>query len=299
MIINCTVKVHVSSRYTVDFYRGSQTRLTNDGVKYLISQPYVRKDPGDLLYSLDDRQLTIKNVQRKDTGRYMCKIEDHNGYSNENFLDVTILTSSESKLEMRTKEETILCDDRLRCQFIVNYKSYPEPSFRIYHNDQQLMTDSQLSGSHKTMIDIKRNESEIVITRQEAVVEDSGNYTIEATNGQLTKNITVQVFVRAKPIVHLEPSQIYVKLGEKGRLRCNVLGYPKSIFEWSFIKCPAKDWQFCTRNIPVSNRDGFDTTNTVYVPQPRSTNTPTKTEVNMHFDLVFIFCFFEPVLASL
>lgn len=255
--INCTTKTHVSINYVVEFFVNG-TRV-NQTAKYYISSPYLIEETNKT-HRWDERQLTIRRAQISDSGRYTCRITDHNGHSNERDIHIKILKLNESKLTFQTMSNTITCTELSYCQFIVRYDSYPEPKFRIFHNEMQLMGDRDT-----TVVDIRRNVSEIIITRKEAATEDTGNYTIEASNGQLTRNYTIQVFVRSKPLVHLVPSQIYVKLGQRGRLTCNVLGYPRSTIEWSFIKCAARDWQFCTRNKAVSNRGLPTTTNILYM----------------------------------
>lgn len=253
------------------FYVGS--KLITSGGRYDISQPIITSGDSSN-YRKDTRQLTIHQATLQDSGLYKCQIEDHNGHTNENSLKVEILQLNDSKLTLSTIQKVIKCQERVKCTFIVRYSSYPEANFKIFHNDVQIFSESS-----KTIIEYKRNESEIVISKLDPGAEDTGNYTVEATNGQITRNTTVQMFIHSTPIVQLDPSHIYVKLGQRGRLSCNVLGYPRSTIEWSFIKCRANEWQFCTKGKAVRNR-GIPLTNILYVSQARSTN---PNEVNIFY----------------
>ncbi|XP_065222721.1 neuroglian-like [Planococcus citri] len=150
--------------------------------------------------------ILIEKVQISDTGNYGCYVTNSEGrIYKETSLNVsgeypTIEISKDSILETVEGDKI-----GLRCDVY----GYPDPAVKWIRNGAEVTENQNLSTSYGNL------------TIRNATFADAGEYTIEATNRLSTVNSTINVFVRRRTEVEVEPDYVYKPSDYYATFKCS------------------------------------------------------------------------------
>ncbi|XP_063699652.1 vascular endothelial growth factor receptor kdr-like isoform X2 [Culicoides brevitarsis] len=235
----CFVEIKAGVKYDILWYFKGRQISKQDQQKYEISD--ISEHPSQkALSTIGTRSLTILQAALEDSGNYRCSVRDHNNNENEHTYTVKVLEKDQSELELRASQTKLETPKGTTVTIMFEYTSYPDAKFEIYKNADRLILDDNFK------LEPNYKERRVIFKIFNAQIENTANYTLSASNGVLTKNSTVQVFVTGPPFIQLEPEVIYAKLGQKIMLLCKSISYPPATFEWSYRKCEVSEWDRCS-----------------------------------------------------
>ncbi|XP_037960858.1 vascular endothelial growth factor receptor kdr-like isoform X2 [Teleopsis dalmanni] len=228
----CQVNIAHDVRYTTEW----ETPKGIDKDRKIVSSSIL-----DLKLYRGRSNLTITNAKKSDSGIYRCKVTDHGKNSAQNTFTMTILQKGESYINISEPNNyyTITSSANQTIQMNVKYRGYPWPSLRWAKPD-----GTEISNTHK--YEITTTDSSITLKIMKTELLDSGIYTLNASNGVITKQLQFRVNIKDSPIVNVD--DIYVRAGELASLTCKVTSFPAANVSWTFTPCKITPrWPSCDR----------------------------------------------------
>ncbi|XP_046978932.1 vascular endothelial growth factor receptor 1 isoform X3 [Vanessa cardui] len=241
-VVPPTPKIIMNSRY---FLEGETFTLnctvlytTNSAVKLTWNIP--RPEPseesigiesnehnitGEILYN----SITIMNATINDAGNYTCKCT--NPIDNRVARVVKIYKGKKGYVKLKSALRNLdlieTMQETIRLQFIVD--AYPPASFAFLRDGKDLPEDEE---KYK----IAKRYDSVYLNIDPLTIEDTGNYTMVASNEYETSNLTYDIRVKASPVVEFGPEvdKKYL-LGSIATLKCEAMGYPLPRIKWVFI----------------------------------------------------------------
>lgn len=222
--------------------------------------------------------LQIVKVDREsDAGYYKCKVQDNSGNEDSESFLISVLGQGDSTIDLwepnYSYELNISTKDKSDATWTVNYMGHPKPELAWYDNyNNQII--SNLNDQIKKY-DVTFGARHTTLKIHQVELGDTGNYTLRAWNGRISKERSFELVVRGilmwtwhnfrngyqyasihqlradKPSVKADSVQ--VRPGEQARLICECAGYPASKVTWSFTPCDISPvWPTCH---PEKNRE--------------------------------------------
>ncbi|XP_026747230.1 vascular endothelial growth factor receptor 1 isoform X3 [Trichoplusia ni] len=174
------------------------------------------------------RNITVRNATSEHGGIYYCVSQNNCGKKAKSY-NKTFLAEPQLKLKQLNKR---LLESKLkRITVTTVLTDYPEAEYYFLLNDRPL-------PEIPTKYHIQRvpgPSGDVSLSIYNTKVNDSGNYTLVASNGYLTKDVTYDIRIKAKPEIDFGP-QVDKKYMENviATLRCIVTGYPLPDITWVF-----------------------------------------------------------------
>ncbi|XP_051877732.1 LOW QUALITY PROTEIN: vascular endothelial growth factor receptor kdr-like [Pristis pectinata] len=220
--IKCLAKMGWNSR--PEFHWDYPAKMTDRTV--LISK--ARVSTGKTYQST----LTLKNIQPRDKGNYVCKV--HNKNVSESKTRVIVIENPFIKAEFKKENPMHVKFGQGSVKLPVKVNAFPPPEVSWYKNGK-LITQNQ------TCYVQDRYALKIMYVSE----KDEGNYTISLNNKlhNLHKNITITLIVYKdeKPEIAdknvASPEQKFYHLGKKYTLTCTATGTPTPDFYWEWQPC--------------------------------------------------------------
>jgi len=171
-------------------------------------------------------KLHIGDVQRNDSGHYMCQINTEPMVSQIGMLEVV---EAPDILYNETSNDTITMEGasvNLRCEA----RGYPEPTITWQREDKQpIVIRDTTGGSMKAIDGIEGNN--LVLTKLTRA--DGGAYLCIAQNGvpsPVSKRIMIHVHFH--PSIQAKQNLVSTIAGSEATLECKVEASPKSVNYW-------------------------------------------------------------------
>ncbi|CAB3236151.1 unnamed protein product [Arctia plantaginis] len=217
--MNCTV--NYESGLLVSLNWEYPPNVSNDSI-IIKSNEYERV--GDMLY----KNITIVGATREHGGRYICVSTNNCDKKKAEFLKkfkekptLTLFTDKTGPVETSQPKY------KLNIEMIDAYP--PATSYFL------------INGRHLPKNDLKYDvfthpkTGDPILLINNTQVTDSANYTLVATNGYLTENVTVDLRFTAAPVISFgsNADRKYVE-NQEVTFRCDVTGYPLPNIEWVF-----------------------------------------------------------------
>ncbi|KJH43647.1 immunoglobulin domain protein [Dictyocaulus viviparus] len=220
----------------------------------------------------DHVQLTVRNVQLADNGRYRCRADNIYGEGKEAVVDVTVIEPAWISRHL-TKERILKLgdtSDRLECEA----KGYPAPSFqwlkdnepidtKRYKIESVIVKSSCSSGGY-----CSQTVTSTLLFTKPLKWADKGNYSCTTTNGADRSGIddTSWTVVRVNhgPMIlnqrFSDDGLAAADVGTMARLRCIVSARPEpKSFSWMFNSIPIEETGRYTFQILQNyNRDEYE-----------------------------------------
>ncbi|RMX58472.1 hypothetical protein pdam_00022152, partial [Pocillopora damicornis] len=184
---------------------------------------YPISNDSRIILSPGHEQLTIRNVNRKDSGNYTCRANNSVGTdtSNASTINVQYLDKPDIySTDMRPAEGTAV---KISC--IVDGQPTPTVSWT--------MNGSPLNTSGNSRIFLRNGDKQLNIMNLSRT--DSGEYRCVAQNsrGNISSNASV-LSVQHQPEIALNPLNATKVEGENITWSCNATGNPEPIISWIF-----------------------------------------------------------------
>ncbi|XP_066998855.2 platelet-derived growth factor receptor alpha [Anabrus simplex] len=125
--------------------------------------------------------------------------------------------------------------------WIIDVNAFPRPNIS-WHNSHGF----PLSDNKKYAITIDKT-MQTILHILNARGSDSGLYVLRAKNEKITKEFTLCLLVRSKPVVKLDSPRIKYEPGNFYRINCTAKGYPLAIVKWSFKPCENGNVKKCAQ----------------------------------------------------
>ncbi|XP_047522609.1 vascular endothelial growth factor receptor 1 isoform X1 [Pieris napi] len=192
--------------------------------KSVLNESNEKEATGGNLY----KKITIVNATEEDAGVYTCLSTNRNGeekkeftkiYKDEGFINLT-----KPHNQMNTLE-TIQRMIKLHAKI----SDYPRANFTVFRDGVQLPT--VVAGKYYLVAD--RGSVDYSISNLN--INDTGNYTIVATNDYVTKNVTYDLRPLAIPVINFGRSDARKYLKDQiASIKCEAVGYPQPIIDMVF-----------------------------------------------------------------
>jgi len=173
-------------------------------------------------------KLHIKDVQRNDSGHYMCQINTEPMVSQIGMLEVV---EAPDILYNQTSNDTITMEGAsvtLNCEA----RGYPEPTVTWQREDKQPIVIRDTGGQGGAMRALEGIEgTELVLSKLARA--DGGAYLCIAQNGvpsPVSKRIMVHVHFH--PTIHATQNLVITRAGTEATLECKVEAAPRSVNYW-------------------------------------------------------------------
>ncbi|XP_020608165.1 hemicentin-2-like [Orbicella faveolata] len=185
--------------------------------------PIRTSDDSSISISSNNKQLTITNVKRTDSGEYRCVASNSlaNTSSNAALLDVQYQPEFTAHSQNVTKPEgdnvTLSC----------NATGNPAPAISWFINGSPM--DTTINNSR---ISISKNQNHLTISNLSRT--DSGKYRCKANNklGNATSDVTT-LDVQYKPEITIHPKKETKLEGDNVTFSCKVDGNPVPTISWT------------------------------------------------------------------
>ncbi|KAL0839630.1 hypothetical protein ABMA28_016304 [Loxostege sticticalis] len=176
--------------------------------------------------------ITITNAEKDDEGNYTCAVRVPSKNTppktvKKKFLDRAFLslTISVPSVVVPADVNTV----RLR----VSVKSYPQltlSDLKFFRDNQTLVVDKK-----KYNAVLEHLTGDITLEIFNLSVNDTGNYTVQASNGHFTKSVTIDLKKKAHPAVFdFGTNDKICPYNSQVSLSCKANGYPLPNIEWIF-----------------------------------------------------------------
>ncbi|CAF4936226.1 unnamed protein product [Pieris macdunnoughi] len=192
--------------------------------KSVLNETNEKEATGGNLY----KKITIVNATEEDAGVYTCLSTNRNGeekkeftkiYKDEGFINLTKPHNQMNTLE--TKQRMIKLHAKI--------SDYPRANFTVFRDGVQLPT--VVAGKYYLVAD--RGSVDYSISNLN--INDTGNYTIVATNDYVTKNVTYDLRPLAIPVINFGRSDARKYLKDQiASIKCEAVGYPQPIIDMVF-----------------------------------------------------------------
>ncbi|XGW32938.1 hypothetical protein V3C99_017447 [Haemonchus contortus] len=235
----------------------------------------------------DHAQLTVRNAQLADNGRYRCRADNIHGEGKEAVVDVTVIEPAWISRHL-TKERILKLDHPaggLECEA----KGFPAPSFQWFKDGEPIDTkrykiESVIVKSSCSSGDYcSQTVTSTLIFAKSLKWADKGNYSCRATNGADQKSVdnTSWTVMRVNhgPVVlnqrFPEEGLAAADIGTMAQLRCIISARPEpKTVNWVYNSIPIEEnGRYSFRVIQHYNRDEYehilqisDTTDSDYGP---------------------------------
>ncbi|XP_057304600.1 hemicentin-1-like isoform X2 [Hydractinia symbiolongicarpus] len=201
-----------------------------DGVQLAQNSPgYVITNT--ILYS----RITIRNVGRRDFGKWKCMAENRlvGNLLRTDAFTITLLVSYSPGFAPSYPKQLYLAAEGNNVSLICRVNSYPPPSYVRWTTPVNVTIDNQRVFVQDDIrhADNKTLGTVLVITNVSRT--DSGFYTCESSNSQGTKNISRELEVQYLPIPEDLRDQVVFVSGN-AVLKCTVIGEPLPNITWWF-----------------------------------------------------------------
>ncbi|XP_064075126.1 vascular endothelial growth factor receptor 1 isoform X3 [Vanessa tameamea] len=259
-VVPPTPKIIMNSKY---FLEGETFTLnctvlytTNSAVKLTWNIP--RPEPSEESFGIESNEhnitgeilynsITIMNATINDAGNYTCKCT--NPIDNRVARVVKIYKGKKGYVKVKSALRNLdlieTMQETIRLQFIVN--AYPPASFAFFRDGKDLPEDEE---KYK----IAKRYDSVYLNIDPLTIEDTGNYTMVASNEYETSNLTYDIRVKASPLVEFGPEvdKKYL-LGSIATLRCEAIGYPLPKLKWIFINETGEENSYEATNTDVES----------------------------------------------
>ncbi|XP_072126943.1 vascular endothelial growth factor receptor kdr-like [Mobula birostris] len=174
--------------------------------------------------------LTLKNIQLRDKGSYVCKV--HNKNTSESKTRVIVIESPYITAEFKKKNPLHVRGDHGPIKLPVKVNAFPLPEVSWYK-------DGKLIAQNQSCYVQDRYTLKILSVSG----KDEGEYTILLNNKRhnLHKNLTITLKVYEKPQITdknvASSEQKFYHLGKTYRLTCTATGTPILHFYWQWQPC--------------------------------------------------------------
>ncbi|CAH0397497.1 unnamed protein product [Chilo suppressalis] len=181
--------------------------------------------PGENLFNT----ITAINATKDDEGYYSCILSG--GLERKKIERTEKIFIDEPFLNLKKSNEDAILETKVKIMTMtVEVSAYPPPKFSVYRDNEPLQVNNS-----KYKLTIKRLTGDLALTITDLNVNDTANYTIEGTNGYVTKTVTYDLRKTDKPKVSFRQSQdIILLVNTQKTLVCEALGYPLPFIEWKF-----------------------------------------------------------------
>ncbi|XP_050342193.1 vascular endothelial growth factor receptor 1 isoform X7 [Nymphalis io] len=180
---------------------------------------------GDILY----KSITIANATINDAGNYTCTCT--NPIDNRVARVVKIYKGNRGYVKLKSALRNLdlieATQETIRLQFIID--AYPPANFMFLLDGKKLPEDDE---KYK----ITKKYDSVYLNIDPLNIEDTGSYTMVASNEYESDNLTYNIRVKASPVVEFGPEvdKKYL-LGSIATLKCEAIGYPLPKIKWVFI----------------------------------------------------------------
>ncbi|EYC38722.1 hypothetical protein Y032_0700g1643 [Ancylostoma ceylanicum] len=220
----------------------------------------------------DHAQLTVRNAQLADNGRYRCRADNIHGKGKEAVVDVTVIEPAWISRHL-TKERILKMEQPisgLECEA----KGFPAPSIQWFKDGQPIdrkrykiesviVKSSCSSGEY-----CSHTVTSTLLYTKPLTWADKGNYSCRALNGADQKGVddTSWTVVRVNhgPVIlnQLFPDEglAAADVGTMAQLRCIVSARPEpKSFSWMFDSVPIEEnGRYSFQMIPRYERDEYE-----------------------------------------
>ncbi|KAG5675894.1 hypothetical protein PVAND_005754 [Polypedilum vanderplanki] len=239
--ITCHVELENDVAYSVFFTlpNGKVVNETSDFVELSqLKHEHDNRKKSHITLTIDHAEAT------RDKGDYTCTVKDL--YENSNSVAATIVFVNEPIMEWKPANQNITTNQgKKRVQFLIEYVAYPEATFEVYNNHNELIARGT-DVINREKYDVVISKIEIKFVVKSPNIKDFGEYTILATTDG--KNYTQKLYltVAEKPTCTME--DVYIEVGQEVNMRCECQAYPLAEMSWSFQECSnLSTWPECGR----------------------------------------------------
>ncbi|XP_048480770.1 vascular endothelial growth factor receptor 1 isoform X3 [Plutella xylostella] len=221
-VLNCTVVYVPNTALMLTWTypeKAEKTIITSDTNERVVTAA------GGTLYN----NLTVTHAARESAGNYTCVTD--NGHERKSatvvkkFLEKGFITMKKGRSDpiLENPEGKMM-------RFHFNMKSYP-PAKYDFLKDNEVITKNP-----RYKVDVIQRTGTYILTLNGLMVNDTGNYTLSASNDYEEKSVTYNFRVQARPVIKNfgEETKFYVK-GTSASLMCEATGYPLPSVMWSFV----------------------------------------------------------------
>ncbi|XP_014355905.2 vascular endothelial growth factor receptor 1 isoform X2 [Papilio machaon] len=244
--LNCTVEYQSNSALALSW------RTPNVASK-IQHKTNENETTGGILYN----NITIFNANVEDAGNYTCISKNSYGQNIATFRKLYLETGF-IKFELGGRKINPTVTTQRSMAFLFFLEDYPVARITCYCNDKEIHPNTVKYDITRPIL------GQVRLYIRNLTVTDTANYTCVATNEYDSKNITVDLRVKAAPVVDFGTyDDIKSVEGTIANLKCKATGYPTPNIEWIFIS-ESGDQQILSPSDTVSTL--ISTTSYVQIP---------------------------------
>ncbi|XP_022091569.1 uncharacterized protein LOC110979807 [Acanthaster planci] len=240
--VTCTVDAPLSTSMKTTWTYPAQEN--NYPVKYDSHEEETKSNSHTRRYRLYTTVLHVENATLRDNGEYTCTAENTMGPAsasiNINVLEHGYINMNliQSKFSRNNRMDVVRGEDKFRIIYMV--EAYPRARFDWYKDGQILCPKNNQTDCNLQV------RGDIVRARFRHITDKhAGNYTLVATNKDVTVSKTVIVSVIVRPVVTITswplPTNTDPPLylaGESYTFNCSATGKPLPTVRWKYVDCP-------------------------------------------------------------
>ncbi|XP_022799388.1 hemicentin-1-like [Stylophora pistillata] len=182
-------------------------------------------------FSNKGKQLTIKNLSKRDGGVYLCVAENSLGNATSHGATLEVHFEPEVSIDGNQKQYVAKGGNiRLICW----YEASPPVSEVQWRKEGTVIVRNAsklINGSRVTIPSF--NESQVQLSITEASLRDEGNYTCNASNIFSSTQDTIMIIIEDKPEIAAHPHNFTTEEGHDVTLYCNATGNPAPTISWT------------------------------------------------------------------
>ncbi|KAL0273366.1 UNVERIFIED_CONTAM: hypothetical protein PYX00_006049 [Menopon gallinae] len=229
LTMHCLVRPEVDISFTMDWILPESANLAG---RYYVSKIMKHEDPSGVNEWV--KSLTISPVYKSDEGNYTCKVWDQNNRTNTDTKYLKIYSHEDSFINITVQAPTIEVDVTIErdARWVVDVNAHPNVELTWYDPLANEIPRT-MSMSDKFQI---RQRSQTVLEIRNVELQDSGNYTLVASNSGGKKVVTLELIVLDRPTVSFNSTN-YFSINVPTPVSCFVDGYPVPVVSWKFRRC--------------------------------------------------------------
>ncbi|XP_041845148.1 neural cell adhesion molecule 1 isoform X2 [Melanotaenia boesemani] len=188
-------------------------------VQWLRDRQEIPSDEGRRVHKMSDNGLFIEKVRREDAGTYICHAKI-TGRTITKDLAVSVVVNVRPTVRLREMEKKVIAGPETNVSLLCLVDGLPKPN---------------ITWTMPVALDPSRhhfNSDRSQLTIQSVVRADFGEYICTATNKISENTATLTLHVFEAPEVLLSVDKLFLSVGERVNVSCNVSGHPQPELYW-------------------------------------------------------------------
>ncbi|XP_037049515.1 vascular endothelial growth factor receptor 1-like isoform X2 [Bradysia coprophila] len=240
--LNCSIVVRTGEKVVIEW------KLPNASLKetrVVQSELTIQNHPTRRSLQIATSAILIGNVDKvMDEGVYECEAIDELRSKSVDRIFIEILEKDDDALDIQAMDGIYGIEIKSGQVAIwkVKYKGRPKPTIDWYNPMGNIILPDDKDENYE----VKVTEDFTVLKIWMAKLDDSGSYTLKASNGVSSMEKKFELRVKGVPTV--EVRSVALRINESRKIACVCTGYPPSTITWMFARCWVSELFDCDAN---------------------------------------------------